>query len=347
MTKPLKSSPHLKSQLTTDQVMRLVIFACIPAALLMYQFFGVGVLINLALAIISAVTAETAIVALRGRSILAALRDNSAILTAVLLGLALPAYCSWWIPVVGSVIAIVIAKQLFGGLGANPFNPAMVGYVVLLISFPVEMSQWIGAREFTDGSPGLDAILSNASIDAWTMATPLDAVRNLQGITYNELVASDPQLSAGIIGSKPFEAINFAFLLGGLYLLKRRIFTWHAPVAMLVSLFVISLLFWSGSGSDTNGSPMFHLFSGATMMGAFFIITDPVSGCTSRRGRLIFGALVGVLVYVIRAWGNYPDAVAFAVLLANLSAPFIDYYTTPRSYGHTSSKIIISSKEDA
>ena len=116
---------------------------------------------------------------------------------------------------------------------------------------------------------------------------------------------------------------------------------------MLASLFIISLLFWSGSGSDTNGSPMFHLFSGATMMGAFFIITDPVSGCTSRRGRLIFGALVGVLVYIIRAWGNYPDAVAFAVLLANLSAPFIDYYTTPRSYGHKSSKIIITSKEDA
>jgi len=347
MTNSLNSSPHIKSALSTDRIMRLVIFACIPATIMMYHFFGYGVLVNLAITCVTAALSEAFVVSLRGRSIPSALRDHSALLTAILLGLALPAYCSWWVPAVGAFVSIVLAKQLFGGLGNNPFNPAMVGYVVLLISFPVEMSQWVGSIEFTNSSPTYTSIFGNTSVDAWTMATPLDAVRNMQGITYTELVQSDPQLSAGIVSSKPFEAINLAFLLGGLYLLKRGIFTWHAPVAMLVTIFVISLLFWTGSGSNSQGSPMFHLFSGATMMGAFFIITDPVSGCTSKRGRLIFGALVGALTYIIRAWGNYPDAVAFAVLLANLSAPFIDYYTTPRTYGHQHADVIISSKEDA
>ena len=130
------------------------------------------------------------------------------------------------------------------------------------------------------------------------------------------------------------EWVNLAFLLGGLYLLKQKLISWHAPVGMLAALALMSLLFWSGSGSDSNGSPLFHLLTGASMLGAFFIVTDPVSGATSQLGRLIFGAGVGVLVYIIRTWGGYPDGVAFAVLLMNLAAPTIDYYSRPRTYGH-------------
>ena len=128
--------------------------------------------------------------------------------------------------------------------------------------------------------------------------------------------------------------LSVAFLAGGAWLLYRRIFTWHAPVAMLAALALMAALFHDGGSSASGGSPLFHLLSGATMFGAFFIITDPVSSAVSVRGRLVFGALIGVLVYLIRVWGNYPDAVAFAVLIANFAAPFIDHYTQPRTYGH-------------
>ncbi len=147
-----------------------------------------------------------------------------------------------------------------------------------------------------------------------------------------DLWAQTPQFGrwAGI----GWEWVNLAFLAGGLWLLYRRIFTWHAPVAMLASLTLMSALFYAGGSSSSGGSPLFHLLSGATMFGAFFIVTDPVSSAVSVRGRLVFGALIGVLVYLIRVWGNYPDAVAFAVLIANFAAPFIDHYTQPRVYGH-------------
>ena len=131
---------------------------------------------------------------------------------------------------------------------------------------------------------------------------------------------------------------NLGFLAGGLFLLYKRVFTWHAPVAMLVALFLISGIFYDGGSSASGGSPVLHLLSGATMLGAFFIVTDPVTSAVSNRGRLIYGAAIGVLVYLIRTWGNYPDAVAFAVLLLNFAAPFIDYYTLPRTYGHTKAR---------
>ncbi len=173
-------------------------------------------------------------------------------------------------------------------------------------------------------------------IDGWTLATALDVVKTNNSLTMTELQATSPAF--GQFAGYGWEWVNLAYLLGGLVLLYKRVYSWHAPVGMLAALAVMSLLFWNGSGSDSNGSPLFHLFSGATMLGAFFIITDPVSGATSKQGRLIFGAGVGILVYVIRAWGGYPDAVAFAVLLMNLAAPTIDYYSTPRTYGHSKAK---------
>ena len=209
----------------------------------------------------------------------------------------------------------------------------MLGYVVALISFPVEMTSWpkphsVGLLD------GLQQIFGLAQLpDGWSQATALDSLKINKSLTMDELWAANPAF--GTVGGTAVEWVNGAFLLGGLLLLHKRLISWHAPAGMLAALAIMSLLFWHGSGSDSNGSPLFHLFTGATMLGAFFIVTDPVSGATSNLGRLIFGAGVGILVYVIRTWGGYPDGVAFAVLLMNLSAPTIDYYSRPRTYGQS------------
>ncbi|MEL0162906.1 MAG: RnfABCDGE type electron transport complex subunit D, partial [Halieaceae bacterium] len=236
--------------------------------------------------------------------------------------------------VIGVLTAVLLGKQVFGGLGYNPFNPAMVGYVVLLISFPVQMSSWAVPREL-DAVPGITEALQRVflpgSIDALTGATPLDLLRQNTGLLFADLMTTRPELS-GWAGVGWFE-VNLAFLAGGLWLLYRRVFTWHAPIAMLATLALCALMGFDGGSSQSGGSALFHLFSGASMFAAFFIITDPVSSAVSNRGRLIFGALIGLLVYLIRVLGNYPDAVAFAVLILNFCAPFIDHYTQPTVYG--------------
>ncbi len=333
MALPRITSPHAKGGNRTQQVMQQVLLATLPGVLALNWLFGFGTLINLVWASVCALGFEAAILALRQRPIEVFLKDYSALVTAVLLALALPPYSPWWLTLIATGFAIVFGKQLFGGLGQNPFNPAMLGYVVVLISFPLEMTSWPAPQKFGP----LDSLLHVFGIaalpDGWTQATALDVLKNNQSLTIAELWAQSPAF--GHFGAAAMEAVNLAFLAGGLYLLYKRLFSWHAPVGMLAALALMSLLFWNGSGSDSNGSPLFHLLSGATMLGAFFIVTDPVSGATSNLGRLIFGIGVGVLVYVIRAWGGYPDGVAFAVLLMNLAAPTIDYYTRPRTYGHS------------
>ena len=325
--------PHAKGSNRTQRVMLLVAAACAPGALALTWLFGIGTLVNLLWASLVALAVEAAILKIRQRPISFYLSDGSALVTAVLLALALPPYAPWWLTLVAVGFAIVFGKQLYGGLGQNPFNPAMLGYVVVLISFPVEMTSWpkphsVGMLE------GLQQIFGLASLpDGWSQATALDSLKINKSLTMEELRASNPAF--GSIGGSAVEWVNAAFLLGGLLLLHKRLISWHAPLGMLAALSIMSLLFWNGSGSDSNGSPLFHLFSGATMLGAFFIVTDPVSGATSNRGRVIFGAGVGILVYIIRTWGGYPDGVAFAVLLMNLTAPTIDYYSRPRTYGHS------------
>ena len=332
MALPRITSPHAKGSNRTQQVMLQVLLATVPGILALTWLFGAGTLYNLALASLFAIAFEALILVARQRPVGFFLKDYSALVTAVLLGLALPPYAPWWLTLVAVGFAIVFGKQLYGGLGQNPFNPAMLGYVVVLISFPVEMTSW-PAPHSVGALDGLKQVLGLAALpDGWAQATALDALKVNNSLTMDELRAANPAF--GHFGGAGSEAVNLAFLAGGLYLLHKRIFSWHAPVGMLAALAVMSLLFWNGSGSDSNGSPLFHLLTGATMLGAFFIVTDPVSGATSNRGRLVFGIGVGVLVYVIRAWGGYPDALAFAVLLMNLAAPTIDYYTRPRSYGH-------------
>lgn len=342
------SSPHAMGNNRTRTIMLQVLAATVPGILLLTWFFGWGTLINILLAGSFALLLEAGILRLRQRPVAFYLNDGSALVTAWLLALALPPYAPWWLVLVATGFAMIFGKHLYGGLGQNPFNPAMLGYAVVLVSFPVEMTSWPVWRGIEQLQPalsstlglfdGLQRVFAPGSLpaDGWATATALDIVKNNNSLTLDELRAAEPAL--GSFASRGWEWVALAWLAGGLFLIYKRIYSWHAPVGMLAALAVMSLLFWNGSGSASNGSPVFHLLGGATMLGAFFIITDPVTSATSPRGRLLFGAGVGILVYVIRVWGNYPDAVAFAVLLMNLCAPTIDYYTAPRTYGHAKAK---------
>ena len=332
MALPRITSPHATGNQRTQRVMLQVLLATVPAVLVLTWLFGIGTLVNLLWASLVALGCEAAILAMRKRPITFYLKDGSALVTAVLLALALPPYAPWWLTLIAVGFAIIFGKQLYGGLGQNPFNPAMLGYVVVLISFPLPMTTW-PAPHSVGMLAGIEHIWGLASLpDGWSQATALDSLKLNKSLTVDELWAQNPAF--GRFGGQGVEWVNLAFLLGGLYLLKQKLISWHAPVGMLAALAVMSLLFWNGSGSDSNGSPLFHLLTGATMLVAFFIVTDPVSGATSQLGRIIFGAGVGVLVYIIRTWGGYPDGMAFAVLLMNLTAPTIDYYSRPRTYGH-------------
>jgi electron transport complex protein RnfD len=339
------TSPHAHIARRTSDIMLQVILACIPGLIALTYFFGPGTFLNIVLACITAVISEAIVLKLRSRPLGFYLKDYSALVTGILLGLALPPYCPWWVVVVGSASAIILAKQLYGGMGFNPFNPAMVGYVILLISFPVEMTRWATpAPALADGqsllgiSEALQHIWLGASsiteIDAYSGATPLDAFKQSNGLLADQIYQDNAIFATGQWAGAGWEWVNLAFLVGGCYLLYKRIFTWHTPVSMLLSITVLAALFYDNGSSNSGGSIVLHLFSGATMLGAFFIATDPVSSAVSTKGRLIYGACIGALVYLIRVWGNYPDAIAFAVLLMNIAAPFIDYYTVPRSYGH-------------
>ncbi len=323
--------------------MQWVIFATLPGIFVANYLFGWGVIINVLWASLVAVISEALILFFRGKPISHSLKDSSAILTAVLLALALPATAPWWLTLLGVSLAIILAKQLYGGLGFNPFNPAMVGYVILLISFPTQLSLWptplpleghhgFQWDRFTqDFTTIFNFLNDHTNIDATTMATPLDALK-IQPNESLSTLANQSQAFTNLFGftvSYGWLAINLAFLLGGLILLQRRIISWHAPLGLIIGLLIISSIF------NQHGSPLFHLFSGATMLGAFFIATDPVTSATSPKGRFIFGIGIGLLIFIIRTWGGYPDGVAFAVLLMNFAAPFIDYYTQPRTFGHT------------
>lgn len=327
MNQPL-SSPHLPVRPTVGGLMRRVLLAMIPGAAAMVICFGIGVLINLLVALAAALATEAALLRLRDRPLKPFLTDWTAVLTAALFALALPPLAPWWLTAIGAAIAIALGKQLYGGLGQNPFNPAMVGYVVVLISFPTEMTYW--TQQPTGIATTLQAQfgqLGAAGLDGLTGATPLDALRS--GLAQERIV---DEAVGGLAGRGGWAWINGGFLLGGLWLVFRRDISWRIPAAVLAGIGAMALLFWLIDG-DRHASPWFHWTSGAAMLGAFFIATDPVSGATTPRGKLIFGAGIGVLVYLIRTWGGYPDGMAFAVLLMNLTVPLLDAHTQPRVYG--------------
>jgi len=331
------SSPHHHSLNKTSRLMVWVLLATLPGLAVQSYFYGYGTLINLLWASFLALGFEAIVLGLRRRPIMPYLTDGSALVTAFLIALALPPFSPWWLTLVAVLFSIIFAKHLYGGLGNNPFNPAMVGYALCLIAFPVSMTQWAGTEAtLTFGQQWQWFWLESVTggIDSWTRATPLDLMRRTNGLTLTEVASSNPQLGLGLVASM---WINLAYLLGGLILLAARVFTWHAPVAMLAGLGFCAGLFHMGE-PDLYPSASQHLLTGATMLSAFFIVTDPVSGATSRKGKLVFGVGVGILVFIIRSFGSYPDAFAFAILLMNLSAPLIDTYTQPKAYGHQPKK---------
>ncbi len=336
------NSPFTGSTSNIGSVMRQVLYALIPGVLVMFYFYGWGVLINIILAILIALGFEILSLWLRKRPIKPFLADYSAIVTACLFALSIPPLAPWWILMVGLFFAIVIAKHLYGGLGYNPFNPAMVGFAVLIVSFPLEMTQWISPEFSNDFMPSLADSLrivftgfeSLYSIDQWdaiTMATPLDdmKIELKSGHYFSEVMQTN---GYGFASGKAWELVSLAYLGGGLWLLYKGIINWRIPVSLLLTLAVVAAIFgWLEP--DMRQSPLFHLFSGATLLGAFFIATDPVSASTTPRGQLFYGASIGFFIYVIRTWGNYPDAIAFSVLIMNMSVPMIDYFTQPRVFG--------------
>jgi len=336
------SSPHQHAPASVTQVMLAVVYALVPGLVAYVYFFGWGVAVNVTLAVLVALIAEAAVLKAREKALRPSLTDGSVIVTAVLLGMALPPLAPWWLTVIGTSFAVIFAKHLYGGLGFNPFNPAMVGYAMLLVSFPREMTTWLPPLSVDGTIHSLSdaariiftgVLPSNQSLDAISMATPLDWLRTelAQGKAVGDVTTASPLF--GALGGTGWEWVNGAFLLGGLWLMHRRIISWHIPAGLLGMLGAMALGFHLYDPVHF-ASPLFHLFSGAAMLGAFFIATDPVSASTTPRGRLIYGAGIGALTYIIRTWGGYPDAIAFAVLLMNMTVPMLDHYTQPRVYGH-------------
>ena len=321
--------------------MRRVLCAMAPGIAALVWFFGWGVPVNIAIATGVALLAETALLAMRGKPLAPHLGDYSAVVTAWLLAVALPPLAPWWLTMIGVLAAIVVAKHLYGGLGYNPFNPAMIGYVVLLISFPREMSTWLIPHGLDQPHAmtlfeTLQAIFGGTlparfAPDALTGATPLDLLRTQLGLglTVTE-IRNSPVF--GIVAGQGWEWAALGFLAGGLWLIYTRTADWRIPAGMLGGLAVIATVFYL-IDPQRYAPPWFHLWSGAAIFGAFFIATDPVTASTTPRGRLIYGAGIGVLVYVIRGFGGYPDGVAFSVLLMNIAAPTIDLYTQPNVFG--------------
>ena len=308
--------------LNTNQIMRQVIYALVLGISAAYYFFGWGVILQITLAVVTAIVVESAFLSLRKLPVKPAVSDGSAILSATLLAISIPSIAPWWIVVLGVAFAIIFGKQLYGGLGNNPFNPAMLGYAFLLISYPLQMTTWAG--EFLNLSQAIDIIFNLTSVDALSGATQLDEVKTQ--------LALGKVVSELEVHSISQAWVNAGFLLGGLYLIVRKIITWHIPVAFIAGIVVISSMLYFID--DQIYLPMQnHLMLGATMLGAFFIATDPVSASTTPKGRLIYGFLIGVLVVVIRVFGGYPEGVAFAVLLMNITVPLIDYYTQPKVFG--------------
>lgn len=349
MTKlTVASSPHHHNQRDTGAVMRLVVYAALPGIAMQIYMFGYGLLIQLVLAIITAVITEVVILEIRRKNAERAVKDYSALLCGLLLAISIPPLAPWWVIVIGTFFAIAIVKQLYGGLGFNLFNPAMAAYVMLLISFPVQMTAWMPPESLTlqnfdlwdtihtiftgFTATGYSITQLQVTVDGATMATPLDHVKVALSEGYVVSEALSNKLFSGNIGLG-WGPVSIAYLLGGLVLIKAKVINWHIPASMLISAFVVSTLLFLVD-SSTHASPWFHLINGSLLVGAFFIATDPVSASTTNLGRIVFGASIGFWVIVIRTWGGYPDAVAFAVVLMNMAVPLIDYYTKPVTYGH-------------
>lgn len=333
------SSPHLHQAMSVKQVMRQVIFALIPGILLSIWFFGWGVLIQCLLAVSFALVIESLMLFLRGKPLKVFLYDGSAVVTALLLSVAISPFTPFWVTFLGICFAIIIAKHCYGGLGYNMFNPAMAGYIFVLLCFPVELSSWphIIGTDYPHASlvDTLSIIfLGHSSVpafDSLSGATTLGYMKSqLNGMAMMTEIRHSPLF--GSFAGKGTEWIALGWFAGGIWLFMRGIIKWQMSTTFLATLFVISLIFY---WYDTNIylSPVLTLFTSSTMLAAFFIITDPVTASTTPRGKIIYAAGIAFFTYLIRTWGSYPDAIAFAVLIMNATVPLIDSYTRPKVFG--------------
>ena len=336
-------APYLAPKADVASMMRQVLFALVPAALVHVWYFGPGFIFNLIVASTFCIAGEAIVMRIRGRLPAKALSDYSALVTAALLTFALPSLTPWWVTATGALFGIVVAKHLYGGLGFNVFNPAMAGYVVILVAFPIHLNLWVAPRmgdidyqylsilqtlNFTIMGTLPDAV----TIDAISRATPLDVMKS--GLNNMRTIVEIRALPLmGDFGGRGWEWIGNFTMVGGFWLLIRKIIRWHIPAGVGVGLLIPATIMYL-VGPDSHPGPGFHLFAGSTMLCAFFIATDPVSAATSTKGRFIYGMGIGFLIYAIRRWGAYSDGVAFAVLIMNMTVPAIDYLTRPHIVGH-------------
>ncbi|HLO59915.1 MAG TPA: RnfABCDGE type electron transport complex subunit D [Bacteroidales bacterium] len=318
-------SPHISSDLSVPKLMYGVVLSLIPAFIVTVYMFGLGALVITAVSVVSCVLAEMII----QRYIMDApvrIRDGSAIVTGILLAFNLPSNLPWWMVVIGAVFAIGVGKMTYGGLGNNPFNPALVGRVFLLISFPVQMTSWPlpGASRFH-------------YLDATTGATPLgflkEALRN--GQTVPEVMNQIPdhmQLFLGQMGGSMGEISALALILGFAWMLYKKIITWHIPVIMVGTIFAFTGILYL-IDPTRNASPLFHILTGGVMLGAIYMATDLVTSPMTKKGMILYAAGIGVITVVIRKFGAYPEGVSFAILIMNAFVPLINKYIKPKRFG--------------
>lgn len=317
----LSSSPHIHSGETTDKVMRAVIYSLLPACGVAIYFFGLPALLVLLICTGGCVVTEAVCNRLFGSKL--SIVDGSAALTGILLALNMPPNSPWWLALLGAVIAIVIGKQVYGGLGYNPFNPALVARVVLLVSFPVHMTSWTTPAPLGSG------------IDAVTTATPLGEWKTavmLTGKLPENISSGMGDYFIGNMAGSLGEVSALALLLGAAYLFWKKIISWHVPLTFIVTVLGLGGLFWLIDPSRYP-NPLFHLLTGGLVLGAFYMATDMVTSPVTGKGMIIFGFGCGLVTVLIRLFGGYPEGVSFAILLMNAATPLIDRYTRPRVFG--------------
>lgn len=316
-------SPHVHSAQSTQSLMRDVIIALLPALAVSVWVYGLNVLLVTAVAVISCVLFEFLIqkYLIKGAG---TIYNLSAVVTGLLLAFNLPSNIPMWIVVIGAAVAIGVAKMTFGGLGRNPFNPALVGRVFLLIAYPVQMTSF-------------PKPIHPDYIDAFAGATPLAALKS-KAIAVGDTNLLD--MLSGMMPGSMGEIAAAALLAGGIYMIWRRVITWHIPVAVLGSMaafaFIVALA--QGGGEALYALPAFHLLAGGAMLGAIFMATDYVTSPMTPKGMIIYGVGIGVITMVIRMWGAYPEGMSFAILLMNAVTPLINKYVKPRRFGVTSKK---------
>ncbi len=340
-----KSGPFAHGYSSVQKTMFTVLLALAPATAFNLYLFGWPAILLFTVTVGACVAVEAGCLSLAGKPVVATLSDCSAILTGWLLAMSLPPWAPWWIGVMGAIFAIALAKHSFGGIGQNVFNPAMVARVALLVSFPVVMTAWVMPHPlFSAGAPGIIeafAITFGGNVpDTMSAASALGHVKTelSRGIPVTQSMGQVPDLMDMMMGYRAGslgETSAILIIAGGLFLMFKRIISWHIPLSVMGGLFVIAAIFHAVDPARF-ASGTFHLVSGATFLGAFFIATDYVTSPVTKKGQLIFGLGCGALIWLIRTFAGYPEGVAFAVLLMNGLAPIIDQYTRPRAFGRTS-----------